>query len=447
MLRRLCVPLSLVVLFGGLATQARADLFAYVKRPEPAFAWKLKETIDHPAGKIYDLHLVSQTWQGIVWEHALQVYQPRGVEPRATMVLWNQGGRPSPGSILFGMTLAQKANAPVAFLYGVPNQPLLDGKKEDTLIAETFVRYLETKDENWPLLFPMVKSVVKAMDALQAFSQEQWKLPIKDFLVTGASKRGWTSWLTGVAEPRVKAIAPLVIDTLNFQRQLPHQVDSFGVYSEQIGDYTARGLVPMPKTPEARKLWSMVDPYVYRDHLKMPKLVINGNNDQYWTVDALNLFWNEMPDNKWITYVPNAGHNLEQKDAAGKPDRSRVTNSLGAFARHIIQDKPMPKLTWEFAQKGNKHALTVQSSAAPQSARLWVADSPTRDFRKATWVEQPAEVDGQKIRGVVEAPATGYRAFYADLTFDKGNLAHNLSTQLEVVNSGGVVTPKPPERE
>ena len=69
-----------------------ADLNEYVKKPEPAFAWKLKEKKADPRGTIYDLHLVSQVWEEIPWEHQLQIYQPPGAEPAETMLLFNTGG-------------------------------------------------------------------------------------------------------------------------------------------------------------------------------------------------------------------------------------------------------------------------------------------------------------------------------------------------------------------
>jgi PhoPQ-activated pathogenicity-related protein len=424
---------ALVGLLAGLwVCPARADLREYVKKADPAFAWKLNKKSETAQGTVYDFHLVSQVWEKIQWEHQLQVYQPKGVVPNATLLLWNQGGKASIATTLFGMELARKTKAPCAFLYGIPNQPLLGGKKEDTLIAETFVRYLKTKDEDWPLLFPMVKSLVKAMDALQAFGKKEWNKPVKDFIVCGASKRGWTTWLTGAVDPRVKAIAPLVIDTLNMRVQMPHQLKSFGKYSEQIADYTRRGLVPAPNTPEAKRLWSLVDPYSYRDKLTLPKFIINGNNDPYWTVDALNLYWDGLKGDKWVMYVPNAGHNLQQKGKDGKGNVTRAVNGLAAFARHYIQDNPMPKLTWKHDDAGGKMRLTVQAKPAPLAARLWVAEAPTRDFRKAKWLEQAAKVRKGTVLGEVENPREGCRAFYAELDYEIDGIRYYLSTQIRV---------------
>jgi hypothetical protein len=64
---------------------------------------------------------------------------------------------------------------------------------------------------------------------------------------------------------------------------------------------------------------------------------------------------------------------------------------------------------------------------------LWVAKAPTFDFRQARWVEQPAQVEGGKVVGLVAPPEEGCLAFYAELDYDFDGLPHQLSTQLRVI--------------
>jgi PhoPQ-activated pathogenicity-related protein len=443
--RFLCRPLVVGALALSAAVARGADapsvpeppaaLFQYVKAEDPAYRWELKGKRELDVGVVYDFFLVSQEWQGIVWEHQMQVYQPAGSKPGGTMLLWNQGGTANEKNAAFGLDVARRVQAPVAFLYGIPKQPLFDGKKEDTLIAETFVRYLETKDEKWPLLFPMVKSLVRAMDTLQDFSKQQWQQPIDGFVVSGASKRGWTTWLTGASDSRVKAIAPLVIDTLNMKAQGPYQLKSFGQYSDQIIDYTARGLMPIPNTDEARHLWTMVDPWVYRSRLTMPKMIINGANDPYWTTDALNLYWDDLPGDKWVTYVPNAGHGLEQNYPDGRKDRDRGINSLAAFARYVIRNQPMPRVSWKHDDASGKARLTVTAEPAPKNARLWVNQAATRDFRLSPWKEAPTTANGKTVTAEVAPPTNGATAFFAELDYEIDGLTHQVSTQMRILDA------------
>lgn len=431
--------LALVIL-AVTATPLQAGLLEYIQKPDDSFAWNLKEKKATAQGVVYDLQLTSQTWQGIKWQHRLQVYQPTGTQPTETLLLFNTGGGPNAASQVLALELAKRIGSPIAFLYDIPNQPLFENKKEDALIAETFCRFLDCdgKDTSWPLLFPMAKSVVKSMDALQAFGKEEWQKPVKSFIISGASKRGWTTWLTGASDRRVKAIAPLVIDTLNMAPQMSHQKDSFGRYSDMIRDYTERKLVPIPDSGAARKLWEMVDPYFYRERLTMPKLIINGSNDPYWTVDALNLYWNDLKGDKSVLIVPNAGHNLREM-TNGKPELipARTVNTLSAFAKHMIQDRPWPQLDWHHSDADGHLRISVQTKSPPQGGRVWFATCENHDFRRCTWQSQPADVTaaGKLVIGQIKPPAQGCLALYGEVDYDIDGLKFTLSTQVRVCDA------------
>ncbi len=424
------------------------DLTDYVSKPDAAFAWKLADKADTPAGAVYLLKLTSQAWHGTTWDHDLQIVVPKDVKPRATVLLWNQGGTAGVASTLLAQQLAAKVKAPVAFLYGVPKQPLFDGQKEDALIAETFVKYIDTGDPTWPLLFPMVKSVVRAMDAVQAFAKQEWQHDVTHFVVTGASKRGWTTWLTAATgDPRVKAIAPLVFDTLNLPEQMKNQVAAFGRPSDMIADYTKRGLVPIPDTDRARKLWAMVDPWVYRAKLTLPKLIVNGTNDRYWPADAVTSYWADLPGEKYLLAVPNAGHDLREVSPDGQkqviPDRA--VNTLAAFAHAQIFGKKLPSCPPpKVGPTAGGGVYLNMDSCGEAAVTLWTADAPGRDFRAARWAGNPPVSRADTVpaprdgRGgsfvsrelVVPAAASGNRMAFVEHGFKLGDMSYTLSSPM-----------------
>jgi PhoPQ-activated pathogenicity-related protein len=417
--------LATVILGNGSSRVARAGLDEYVRKPDGAFAWTVGETRTTPAGTITSLKLTSQVWQGITWTHDLRVYEPREIAYTDAMLLFITGGdndrQASDDDHKLAFGLAQLCGARVAVLPQVPNQPLLDGKTEDKLIAETFVRYLQTKDEDWPLLFPMVKNAVRAMDALQVWAKGQPHPPVTRFVVTGGSKRGWTTWLTGAVDDRAIAIAPMVIVMLNLGKQGPNQLKVWGQYSEQIHDYVERGLMETVTTPEGTALWKMVDPLTYRDRLTKPKLLINGTNDRYWTLNALDLYWNELLGPKYVVELPNAGHDL-------KVNRDWATSALGAFFHHVVTDRPMPRFSWDVAAgAGGESRLTMHAVPSPVSARLWTTHSESRDFRESQWDSAPLKV-GETIARVVQPPSSGHAAFFGEVEYHFDGIAYHLTT-------------------
>ncbi|CAN5837301.1 PhoPQ-activated pathogenicity-related family protein [soil metagenome] len=415
----------------ALAAPVQAELFEYVLQDDPSFSWKVEKNDTTPLGTVYHIDLTSQTWRDILWTHKLRIYEPKDVPTKDVMLLYITGGsttrqhNPAEDPMYFG--LANFCGARIALLPQVPNQPLMGDRYEDDLIAETFLNYLKDGDEDWPLLQPMVKSAVKAMDAAQEWAKEKGE-PVERFVVTGASKRGWTTWLSGAVDDRVAGIAPMVIPTLNMKAQSDHQLDVWGFHSEQIADYTRRGLTESFDTPEGAKLWRIVDPYFYLDKITVPKLQINGTNDRYWTLDSVNVFWDDIQGPSHVVYLPNAGHGLDQ-------NREYATHGIAALFRHVVQGKKLPDFSWEFpeAEDGSAKLVITFGEVKPRSIQVWGTAADTRDYRESNWMvvyKEDIPEDADQFRFEQTHPGTPHAAFLGDLTFEIDGLEYHLSTTI-----------------
>lgn len=420
------------------AEASATPLADYVAKPDSSYHWVLKGTGRVLAAEYAELILTSQTWRDIVWKHQVFVIKPYSAPKDVKhALLFISGGSwrdelessagPMPGDGEMYVRLAELLRTPVVVLLHVPQQPIFDGKREDAAIAYTFDEYLRTGDPEWPLLLPMVKSAVRGMDAAQEFARDQWSLELRTFTVTGASKRGWTTWLTSTVDRRVKALAPMVIDVLNMAQQMAHQEAVYGKPSEQIHDYTERDMHRKLQADSGKSLVSIVDPYQYRQKLTQPKLIILGTNDPYWTVDALNLYWRDLVGEKYILYVPNNAHGLK--------DYARIFGSLTALNRRVADGKPLPRLSWQYEKRDRAVCLTVNSDPPAQRIVAWMATAPTQDFRQAQWQSHPMQQYGGQHTFQVERRSEGFAAVFAEAEYAGEDTPYYFSTNLRVVSA------------
>jgi PhoPQ-activated pathogenicity-related protein len=450
-MHRLLLGWVALVLLVAARTASAADetaLDRYIAQPDPAYAWRLDHEEKGEGFTTYVLELTSQSWRTAdevdrpTWKHWLSIIKPDKVT-RDTAFLFIGGGANSDKapSSPYGRSaeLARYTGSVVAELGMVPNQPLHfsdskdKGRSEDDLIAYTRVKYMATHDPNWLVRLAMVKSGVKAMDAVQEFmaSAAGGNIKLDKFAVAGGSKRGWTTWLVAVVDPRVVAIVPLVIDALNSEEITKHHFEAYGFFSPALNDYVRHGLFPdKVGTPAYREILAIEDPYNYRhrERLKMPKFIINASGDQFFLPDNSQFYYNELPEEKHLRYVPNAKHNLEGSDAR---------DSLAAFYLMVLEGTPRPKFTWKKESDGT---LWVTVKDKPAEVNLWQATNPkARDFRVDTigkaYTSSHLEprADGTYL-GQVAQPAQGFTAFFVELVYPTGHkLPLKFTTEVSVV--------------
>ena len=429
----------------------------YVNAPDDSFSWEVAAT--HPGEGIDTIviDLVSQQWltpeqvDRTEWRHWLVVAVPKGVTSDAALLFIGGGSNSAPGE---GeppganermMQIAAATGTVAAELRTVPNQPLTfhgDGQPrwEDDLIGYAWAHYLETGDPAWLPRGPMVKSAVRAMDALEEFSAGRDDIAnIGRFVVAGGSKRGWTTWLTGAMDSRVIAIAPIVIDVLNVDASMRHHFAAYGFWAPAIGNYVAHGIMQRMDHPRLAEIYSLVDPHAYLHRLTIPKLVLNAAGDQFFLPDSSQFYWDDLRGESYLRYVANADHGMDDGSALA---------TLTAFHWMMVRGKRPPQLSWVRTERG----LTALPNPKPEAARLWRATNPrSRDFRVETlgrkYVATPPSSTPEL--GVsfayTHAPEQGWTAYFMEFDWDVGAPTRfKLTTEVVVVPDDLPFADKPP---
>jgi PhoPQ-activated pathogenicity-related protein len=406
-------------------------LDAYVGKPDPAFGWKVVNKISGPGYHAAVLELTSQSWltpQAVdhtVWKHWLTVIVPDKVQHR-TGFLFITGGKiddPAPGKVTERFAkMAVETGSVVSELDDVPNQPLRfteDPKPrvEDEIIAYQQAKFAKDRDPMELLRLPMVKSGTAAMTAVQQYLARDEKLPLDHFVVSGGSKRAWTTWLVGALDSRVVGIIPIVINVLDVDATAIHHWEAMGYFSPALKDYVDNGLIPnMIGKPGLAAVNTIEDPLNYRDRpsMKMPKYVINAVGDEYFPPDNTKFGYHLLPQVKRLRMIPNSKHSTAGTD---------INESMTAFYAAVLNHTPIPDYSWSVGKDG---AIVLHSARKPMEVYLWQGTNPTaRDFRVDTIgktfssTRLAPQKDGT-FRGNVPKPKAGFTAYFLEVLYPSG---------------------------
>lgn len=459
---------------------AQTALQDYVDDDSDFGGWELNNqfSIIHPdsgeAFAVYVLDVHSQTWRSAAdldhfeWRNWVSIIVPADISPdHDTATLFIEGGSntmnpPDSQDDIDDeiVDLLPNLSTILVVLPNVPNQPLTftgdpnNSRAEDGAIAYTFYQFWnDTDDVTWPLLLPMVKTAVRTMDSVQEFlasDQATTQYDIDSFLVTGGSKRGWTTYLTAAVDPRVKGILPMVFDALNLDEQMVHHrlffedsVDlgeyfdiskSFvGNHSIAIQDYVQIGAMTRLFDAAGQALLKIVDPYEHRDKLTMPKLLVHAAGDEFFVPNSSQFYFDDLPGQNYLMYVPNAGHgDFVLSDM--------FQEGYSAFHRALLNDLPLPEFSWSVT--GDYTIEVDVDDPTLLEVNFWQTTDPNNlnlalflegeevtDFRwfagnnPFPWESRPLEANSEGVYvGTATPPlfGIGKTAFMIELIFDSG---------------------------
>ncbi|SQF95567.1 PhoPQ-activated pathogenicity-like protein [Paucimonas lemoignei] len=385
--------------------------------------------------------LRSQYWSPLAlvepgeWVHEVAIYIPQGALPGQALLVANNGtNHPRPRkeaepatdfTQTMALSIAKRTRTIVITTSNVPNQYLSyndDGvaRREDDSVAHSWKLFLKNPEQRptLSLHIPMMQSMIRTMDLAER-ELKPWK--VDRFIATGASKRGWVSWLAALTDERITAIVPFVIDILGMDKVLEHTWQTYGKsWPVAFGAYQREGITQQIKTANFDKLMQIEDPLRYLDsayahRLAIPKYIVNASGDDFFVPDNARFFFNQLPGEKALRVAPNSSHYGIQH---------YVESALVPFINRLRQSRPMPSISMQSDADRAQQRYAVLFSEPPTKVVQWTATNAlARDFRHACGIRyQPQELNSATDRLVISLknPTRGWTASFVEATFSDG---------------------------
>lgn len=428
-----------------------------------ASRWQLQQRDRFDGGHRRSFLLQSQRWpdpvRGAPWLHRVELLQPDTPTPGPALLVINNGvayagGTLPPGAATdvtaaqletlvrtLGMAVVSIADVPPQAM-ALPGDPVL--RIEDDLVAASWRRFLDAPatHAHWPLQLPMTEAARRALDLAD---HELPAAQRPSYVVTGLSKRGWTSWLLTLGDERISHLAPLAID-MHWEALAPHiQRNHGGRWPVALTPYVQHGITDAIGSPGFAALMRLIDPYrqlqgPHHARLGVPKLLLNASGDDFFPPDASSFYFAALPGPSTLRMAPNSDHagirNFSLETLLPALRRWRSGNAL-----------PQVRSQWDAATG------RLQVSAGGERARtvvLWQAHNPhSRDFRHACGVRYTARAlppaDAGSFDVALQVPTTGWSASFVELHYADGLvvttpaqvLPHDIYPQTPPAERGG----------
>tara|TARA_B100000674_G_scaffold252694_1_gene208411 strand:+ start:3 stop:1400 length:1398 start_codon:yes stop_codon:yes gene_type:complete len=422
---------KIIFLFSCSDKISNNPLKDYVNKVDESFRYEVIDSIRGDDWSEIKIKMVSGNWmdsdlvENNEWWHMLNVIIPDDLIHNESMMIISSGSTDNyddkisvPKHII---DAAISTKSIISIINNIPFQPTVFSKDnnkkryEDDLIAYGWRKFLERgskkEDEEWLARFPMTRAVSRAMDVVQEVGNNN--IVVDSFFVTGASKRGWTAWTSAIADDRVMGIAPVVIDMLNVYPSFKHHWRVYGDWSPAINDYIHHGIMDYMGSNEYKRLTEIVEPYSYRDILKLPKYIVNASSDEFFVTDSWKFYWDNLIGKKHIRYVPNAGHGLYGR---------YVTNDIISYYSNLINNYNLPEYSWDVSDS----LISVKIFGNEKySIKKWMAtNEKDRDFRKPvigeSWISSDIEInESGSYTFNLEMPQNGFSAIFYEIVFNE----------------------------